>query len=211
MLRFLMSPLLLYYAYLMLGSDMRSLGEGLRSRQHFRQQLEIATNNPRDADAHYQLGLIYQKRRQYTDAIARFTRAIEIDPTEADAQMQLGSIASEQGRFDDAIRYLKTAASLDDKLSLSEVWRELGAAYYRASRFDEALAALGKYVDRREYDPEGLYWYGKTLLQLARPAEARQMFERAIEAVKTMPSRRRAQVRKWSALSQTELRALKSA
>ncbi len=37
-LGFLMSPFVLYYAYLMLGSDVRSLGQGLRSRQHLREQ-----------------------------------------------------------------------------------------------------------------------------------------------------------------------------
>src|SRR5262249_55237422 len=70
--RFLLSPFLLYYAYLMLGPNLRSLGQGLRSRQQLRRQLEIATNNPRDADAHYQIGLIFERRRQYTEAVSHF-------------------------------------------------------------------------------------------------------------------------------------------
>jgi Tfp pilus assembly protein PilF len=208
-LGFLMSPFVLYYAYLMLGSDVRSLGQGLRSRQHLREQLEIATNNPRDADAHYQLGLIHQKRHQYSEAITRFTQAIEIDPSETDAHYQLGRIAREQGRFDDALRFLQTAVSQDDRFGSSDVWRELGAAYFGVSRFPEAEAALAKYTDRREYDPEGLYWYGKTLLALNRSAEARELFKRSIEAAKTMPRHRRAEVRKWGSLARGELRVLK--
>ena len=205
---YLMSPFLLYYAYSMLGGEVRSLGEGLRGRQQFQRQLEIATTNPRDSDAHYQLGLIYQKRRQYTDAIARFERAIEIDPSESDAQFQLGRIAREQGRFDDAIRYLKTAASLDDKLSSSEVWRELGAAYVESSRFEDAVAALAKYTNRRSYDPEGLFWYGKALSGLQRYSEARDAFAQCVEAVDTMPKHRRAEVRKWKGLAKAELRTV---
>lgn len=208
-LGFLMSPFVLYYAYLMLGSDVRSLGQGLRSRQHLREQLEIATNNPRDADAHYQLGLIHQQRRQYSEAISRFTQALAIDPGETDAHFQLGRIAREQGRFDDAIESLQTAAAQDDKFATSEVWRELGAAYFGASRFGEAEAALAKYTERRAYDPEGLYWYGKTLVRLNRLAEARALFERSIEAAKTMPRHRRAEVRKWGSLARGELSALK--
>lgn len=203
---FLASPFLLYYAWRMLGSEVSSLGDGLRTRQHLRQQMEIATTNPRDADAHYQLGLIYQQRRQYTEAIARFRRAIEIDPTEADAQFQLGRIAREQGRFDDAIRFLKTAAGLNEKLSSGEVWRELGAAYFGAARFEEAAAALQKYTGRRSYDPEGLYWYGKTLAAVGRAAEARDAFGQCIEAVDTMPKHRRAEVRRWKGLAKTELK-----
>jgi tetratricopeptide (TPR) repeat protein len=205
---YLMSPFLLYYAYSMFGSDVRSLGDGLRSRQHLRQQMEVATTNPRDADAHYQLGLIYQQRRQYTEAIARFQKAIEIDPSEADAQFQLGRIAREQGRFDDAIRFLKTAAGLNEKLSSGEVWRELGAAYFRASRLEEAAAALAKYTERRSYDPEGLYWYGKTLASLGKSAQAREVFGQCVEAVDTMPKHRRAEVRKWKGLARTELKTV---
>jgi tetratricopeptide (TPR) repeat protein len=195
---------------MMFGSDVRSLGDGLRSRQHFQEQLKIATTNPRDADAHYQLGLIHQKRRQYSEAIARFQKAIEIDPSEADAQFQLGRIAREQGRFDDAIRFLKTAAGLNDKLASSEVWKDLGAAYFGAARFEEAAAALAKYTERRSYDPEGLYWYGKALVGLGRNAEAREAFGQCVEAVDTMPKHRRAEVRKWKGLAKGELKGLQT-
>ncbi len=204
-LYFLASPLVLIYLWLAFGSRLGSLGETMRSRQHFQQQLEISTANPHDADAHYQLGLIHQRRRQMSQAAERFEKAVKIDPTMADAHMQLGVIAREQGRFNDAIGYLKTAAGLDDKLAQSDVWRELGASYFGAGRFEEARAALEKYTSRREYDPEGLYWYGRALKQLGRVPEAKEMFERAIEAVQTMPSHRRAQVRGWATRAKSEL------
>jgi Tfp pilus assembly protein PilF len=207
-LYFLASPFVLFYAWRMLGSEVSSLGDGLRTRQHLRQQMEIATTNPRDADAHYQLGLIYQQRRQYTEAIARFQKAIEIDPSEAEAQFQLGRIANEQGRFEDAIRFLKTAAGLNEKLSSGEVWRDLGAAYFGAGQLEKAAAALQKYTERRSYDPEGLYWYGKTLAALGKSAEARSAFEQCVEAVDTMPKHRRAEVRKWKGLAKTELKTV---
>jgi hypothetical protein len=205
-LPFFGSPMILILLYFALGSRLRGLGDGLRSRQHLRQQLEISTTNPRDADAHYQLGLIYQKRRQYTEAISRFKRAVEIDPKEADPHFQLGCIARVQKRVDDAIGYLTTAAVLDDKLGQSDVWRELGAAYFEAGRMEEAAVALAKFTDRRPYDPEGLYWYGRTLGKLGRGREAREMFERAIEAVKTMPRHRRAEVREWGRAAKGEMR-----
>src|SRR5258708_5961267 len=39
---YFVSPCLLYYAYTRFGSNVRSLGDGLRSRQHMRRQLDIA-------------------------------------------------------------------------------------------------------------------------------------------------------------------------
>jgi tetratricopeptide (TPR) repeat protein len=202
---FLASPFLLYYAYVMLGSDMRSLGEGLRARQHLRQQLDIAATNPKDADAQYQLGLIYQGRHQYDEAKRRFARAVEIDAREADPVFQLGRIALEEERLDDAIALLMRAAALDDKCCSHEVWRDLGVAYFRSGRWEEARQALSKFVERRSYDPEGLYWYGKALLAVGQVDAARQQFEQCREAVDTMPSNRRRQLRKWKRLALSEL------
>ena len=203
---FLSSPFVLIYAYILLGSDIRSLGEGLRARQQLRRQLDIAASNPRDADAHYQIGLIYQQRHQYDEAKKRFARAAEIDPREPDPVFQLGRIALEEDRLDDAIELLIRAAALDDKCSSHEVWRELGVAYFRSGRLGEARSALSKFVERRSYDPEGLYWYGKTLLGLGEVDNARQQFEQCREAVDTMPSNRRRQLAKWKRLAAAELK-----
>ncbi len=105
---------------------------------------------------------------------------------EADPVFQLGRIALEEERLDDAIELLTRAAALDDKCCSHEVWRDLGGAYFRSGRLDEARPALSKFVERRSYDPEGLYWYGKVLLSLGRADDARQQFEQCREAVETM-------------------------
>ncbi len=202
------SPFLLFYAYILLSSDMRSLGEGLRARQHLRQQLDIAATNPQDGDAQYQLGLIYQQRHQYDEARKRFTRAAEIDAREADPVFQLGRIALEEERWNDAINLLSRAAALDDQCCSHEVWRELGVAYFRAGRMEKAREALAKFVDRRPYDPEGLYWFGKALAALGRTEEARSQFQQCREAVDTMPGNRRRQLAKWKRLASAELRSL---
>src|SRR6185312_2592358 len=67
----LSSPFLLIYVYFFLRGEIsgmtRGLGEGLRRNQSFRRNLEAAAVNPHDAETQYQLGLIYQRRRQYTE------------------------------------------------------------------------------------------------------------------------------------------------
>jgi tetratricopeptide (TPR) repeat protein len=207
---YLASPMLIYYAWIFLGSDVRSLGGGLRSRQHFRRQLDIAASNPKDADAQYQLGLVYQERRQYDEARKRYLRAIEIDPREADPFFQLGKIALDEGRAEEAIGFLNSAAALDDKCCSHEVWRELGRAYLKASRLEEARAALGKYVERRPYDPEGLYYQGEALLAAGCSAEAKQAFSECKAAVDTMPPQRRRQVSRWGRMASSALRGIVS-
>ena len=202
---YLFSPFILFYAYNMFRGDIGDIGFSLRQRQGFRRSMEAATINPRDASAHYQLGLIYQYRRQYAEAISRFEKAIKIDNEETDAHFQLGRIAREQGRLQDAINHFSVVLEQDDKHAHSEIWREIGATYLAASMFTEAKDALQKFIERREYDPEGLYYYGKTLEQLEQRDEAREVFARCVEAVKTMPSYRYREQRKWDKLARDRL------
>jgi len=202
---FLFSPFILFYAFMMFRGDIGDIGFSLRQRQGFRRSMEAATINPRDGSAHYQLGLIYQYRRQYSEAVSRFEKAVQINDDETDAHFQLGRIAREQGRLQDAINHFGVVLEQDDKHGQSEIWREIGATYLAASMSTEAKDALEKFIERRSYDPEGLYYYGKTLEELGQRDEAREMFSRCVEAVKTMPSYRYREQRKWDKLARERL------
>ena len=69
---YLTSPFLLYYGYRFFQGDIRIIGSGLSSRQSLRRQLEVSKLNPRDWDAHLQIGLIQAQRRQFPEAEASF-------------------------------------------------------------------------------------------------------------------------------------------
>jgi predicted Zn-dependent protease len=72
--------------------------------------------------------------------------------------------------------------------------------------YDEARRALERYIARRSFDPEGLYYLGETCQKLGEQDRAREMFRRCVEAVNTMPYYRRGQVSRWSKLAQEHLR-----
>jgi tetratricopeptide (TPR) repeat protein len=204
------SPFVLLYAFYYLRGEFGNLGAGLRSRQNFRRMLDAAAVNPHDGEAQYQLGLIYQQRHQFTEAIQRFQAAIRIDPRETDAHFQLGRIAREQGRLNDALPHFQTVLDQDDKHHQNEILRELGALYISARQFEHALSELAVYVERRPYDPEGLFYYGQSLEGVGRVAEARQTYERATEAARATPEYLRRTTAKWSRLAQKHLRRLAS-
>jgi len=204
-LGWLASPFFLFFVFYYLGGELGNLGAGLRGRQHFRHMLEIAAINPHDGDAQYQLGLIYQQRRNLTEAIRRFESAVAIDPKETDAHYQLGRIARGQGRLKDALAHFQAVMDLDDHHSQSEVLRELGAVYLAARQYADAQTFLREYINRHPYDPEGLYYLGQALEAAAQPAEARAMFERAIEAVNSAPRYRRRAIAQWSRLAQRQI------
>src|ERR1035441_9532018 len=184
LLGMLASPFFLFFAWYYLGSELSGLGAGLRSRQSFRRMLEAAAVNPHDGEAQYQLGLIHQQRHQYTEAAARFEKAIAIDPTLTDAHFQLGRMAREQGRLREALGHFQTVVSQDERHSSSEVLRELGGIYVAARQYADAHNELAIYTERRPYDPEGLYYYGRSLEGLGKAAAARDAYARARDAAR---------------------------
>ncbi len=204
MMGWLASPFFLFYAWYFLGGELSGLGSGLRGRQSFTRMLEAAAVNPHDADAQYQLGLIHLERRQYTEAARRFRNAVAIDTEETGAHYQLGRLAREQGRAEEAIREFETVLRLDEKFNLSEVHRDLGAAYLDAGRLEDARRELDIYTERREYDPEGLYYFGRVLEALGDKAAAKVAYSRAVEAARTAPRYRRRFTAKWSRLAQRQ-------
>jgi tetratricopeptide (TPR) repeat protein len=208
LLGWLASPFFLFFAYYYLGGEIGNLGAGLRRGQNFRRMLNTAALNPHDGEAQYQLGLIYQQRRQYAAAIERFRKAVAIDPGETDAHFQLGRIAREQGRLKDALADFQMVMDQNDKHSQSEILRELGAVYLTARQYEDARRFLAEYLERRPYDPEGLFYLGQALEGLNRAAEARDAYLRAADAVRTAPRYRRRVIAKWSRLAQRQIRKL---
>jgi tetratricopeptide (TPR) repeat protein len=188
-----------------IGGEVRGFGNAFRQRQNFKRFLHNATVNPRDADAHVQLGLIYSQRRQDEKALEHFQRALEIDSTEVDANYEMGKFARGRGDLQRALDHFSIVVEQDDKYSLNEIWREIGATYLDARVFDEAQRALEKYTQRRSGDPEGLYYLGKTFKGQARNDQARKYFEACIDHARSSPDFRRGAFRQWSKLAQKEL------
>ena len=120
-------------------------------------------------------------------------------------------IALEQGRLEDALERFRIVMDQDDKHSSSETLRELGALYVAARQYADALPKLETYVERRPYDPEGLYYYGIAQEQSGEPERAREMYTRAIEAARTAPPFRRRHTAPWSRRAQKQLRGLPAA
>lgn len=205
----LFSPFLIFFAVMYfggyLGGEIRGFGNAFRQRQNFKRFLQNATVNPRDADAHVQLALIYLQRRQDARALEHLKKAYEIDPDEIDANYELGKIARKNGEFQAALDHFAVVIEQNDKHSLSEIWREIGGTYMDAGMPAQAREALEKFVERRGYDPEGLYRLGAVLKMQGETENAREMFIEAVEAARTSPDHRRREAMHWGKLAKKEL------
>ncbi len=205
----LFSPFLLFFAFVYLGGylggEVRGFDNAVRGRQNFKRFLHNATVNPRDADAHVQLALVYLQRRQTAKALEHLNKAIEIDKDEIDANYELGKLARARNDLQNALNHFSIVVEQNDKHALSEIWREIGATYLEAKMLAEARETLGKFVERRPVDSEGLYYLGKVFKAQGENDKAREMFEQAVESAKTSPDYRRRELRHWSRLAQKEI------
>jgi len=191
------SPFLLIFVFLLLRGYFTEIVSNQRARAAFKQNLEAATINPRDSSAHYNLGLIHQRRGELNEARERFQRAIEIDPDELDAHYQQGRIARAQNRLPEAIGHFEQVVQRDQSHAQNEIWREIGATYLAAGQFGDARDALEKFLDRRTNDPEGLYLIGRAYAGLGDQQEANSSMQACIDAVKTAPAYKYRTEKRW--------------
>jgi adenylate cyclase len=67
---------------------------------------------------------------------------IELNPNSPAELAAMGSACSFQGRPDEGIRWLELARRIDPYFDASWYWNLLGAAYFNARRYDDAIKAL---------------------------------------------------------------------
>ncbi|MGQ9632253.1 MAG: PorV/PorQ family protein [bacterium] len=67
----------------------------------------------RQAEIHYQKGVVYQQQSNYDAAISEFKKTIELDPSHVQAHKQLGAVYIVKGMIDEAIEIWKKALELD--------------------------------------------------------------------------------------------------
>lgn len=206
----LASPFLLVLLFLLGRGYVSELTRSASARASFKKNLEIATLNPADASAHYNLGLIHQQRNELKEARARFERAIEIDADEVDAHYQLGRIARAEGRLADAIKDFQEVVARDEAHAQYEIWREIGATYLAAGQFDDAREALSRFLSHRQSDPEGLYLMGRAFAGMGRRREAAYSMQACIEAVKTAPAYKYRTEKRWLNEAQQFLKQLQT-
>jgi tetratricopeptide (TPR) repeat protein len=104
------------------------------------QAAEALRIDPRDASAHNNLGLAWQRKGRYADAVREHQEAIRLDPDLAAAHYDLGIALGALGNLDEA------AAAYDESLrifpSQPEVLNNLGQLRARQGRFPEGVSSV---------------------------------------------------------------------
>lgn len=125
----------------------------------FRKAVE---RDPKDAEAHCNLGAMLHAQGKFEEAIGCFRRALELNPKYALAHANLGKVLGDQGKFEDSIAAFDKAHEFGaDNASFLH---NRGNVLCQAGRMREAIADFDKAT---ELDPgDHWLWYQAAALYL---------------------------------------------
>jgi tetratricopeptide (TPR) repeat protein len=136
-----------------------------RAQNIYEQIVKLA---PRSSEAHSNLGFALYMLGGYSNAIAQFRKALELNPHLDRAQVLLALSYFDSGDFVHSIPLLEKAyqARKDDPIVVAH----LGLAYLRQNKDDQALAVLTRWAELEPNSPDALYFKGKASVYVASDA-----------------------------------------
>lgn len=140
----------LTHAYRFQWTDL-SVGEAReRSLELARTAVKLNQNSPQICWA---MGYVRIHRKEYHAAEEAALKAVELSPNYADGYGLLAYISNWRGKPRQSEKYIKKAIDLNPFHTFDYPWN-LGFSYYLQGRYEEAITALGRALER---NPSALY------------------------------------------------------
>ena len=186
-----------YEVLIKLGECYQETGNTTLAAENFNKALSLSNNsevalnnlekiwrqqiykNPSDAEAHANLGVIYQHKGDYDAALAEYQKAEQFNPDNITTKLNLGTLYQAQGKYENAI-------TLYDKVLFSNA-ENIEAREYKA----QCLQALGKdkeaiieYKRVVAFDANNINARNALLELSSKSADAKQYFSILDETIK---------------------------
>lgn len=127
--------------------------------------LQVLRQGGKVAFVHNNLGIVYQQRRDYPQALEHFREAIRLDPGYPAPRVLMGATLLALGEVREATQALETAVKLAPREPLARL--ELARAYERASNPMGMVDQLTVLRELAPQDPEFVYQLGSAYLRLS--------------------------------------------
>jgi tetratricopeptide (TPR) repeat protein/SAM-dependent methyltransferase len=124
------------------------------------------------------LGIVSADLGQSEQAVANYTKALQIEPDFTEAHYNLGNVLNGLGRSEEAVASLTRALAL--KPDFVEAHNNLGNIFKALGRSEEAIACLTKALEIEPNAAEVHYNLGVALNDLGKPEEALKSFVKAV-------------------------------
>jgi tetratricopeptide (TPR) repeat protein len=121
---------------------------------------------PDFAEAHMNLGLIYQLQNRTSEAMVEFRRALKIKPTLTGANFFLGVNYCKLGEGEKAISYLKAALRTDP--NRSDIWLWLATAQEISGQLQAEVVTLHRALELQPDNADPLYLLGSVYERLGK-------------------------------------------
>ena len=135
--------------------------------------------NPKDAEAHNNMGLIYFKLKLFEKAIKSSKKAIELKPDFVNAHNNLGIILQKIEKFEQAEFRFKKAIELNS--DYAEAHYNLGTSSQRLGKLDKAEESYKKVIELKANFVEAHYNLGIIFQRLGKLIEAEACYKKVIE------------------------------
>jgi len=134
------------------------------------------------ATAHYQLGVSYLNDNNIEPAFVEFQKALELNPKDKDSLNALGIIYLQKlENYPKAIEHFKAALKIDK--SFSEAANNLGNAYAKMGKYDDAITTYKSAIENPIYKNASLALYnlGMVYYRVEQYDEAINSFKEALK------------------------------
>ena len=135
--------------------------------------------NPSLAEAHSNLGLIYNQQHNYAGALGEFHKALAINPKDAITYNGIGAALRAEKDLPGAIKNWQTAVDIDPKLATAHY--NLGTAFEIQKDYDRALEAYRDAVTNDYRLGEAYYRMGLILQNKHRFEDAEEQYKEALK------------------------------
>lgn len=108
---------------------------------------------PEDAELNYNIGILYEKLKDFKKAKSAYERAIELSPQE-DFYYNLGEVLVTLGEWDEAITAFKTVLKTDSQDG--NCYFNLGLCYYHK---DDLNLAIDHFQKAKDLNPKDIFAY----------------------------------------------------
>jgi len=166
---------------------------------------QLAASHPGYAKAHFEMGLIHMRLKEFTSAAADFQRAVDADPDDTKAWVALAQALVEAKDCNRALAAVDGALKDRGYREISEAYYQQAVAFNQCGRFAEAQAAaeacLGQINRLRSNKSfiQGGAWYEKGL-----SLDGRERYSEALRAFEEAASSR-----DWSQSARYEIERIK--
>jgi tetratricopeptide (TPR) repeat protein len=139
---------------------------------------KVASLQPGNASAHYNMGVAFQKLERVEEAEAAYREALRIAPHDASALANLGLVLYGQGRADEAGDCCRRALAINP--NLAEVRNTLGLILKDLDRIDEAADCFQQALRINPRLAQAYYNLGLCRSRQKRHADAVECFQSAL-------------------------------